>query len=140
MTSVDTFFVHEITSAFRNSLDQAHKAQKQLQHLAVKAQELYLDRWLGMGVQAWHQTQANVWKGVVDGAVAPLLKAAEDFVCDLKEIVSEPVPPVVVVTSRFWNRTVQEINRHANVSIDKKQDHFHEFASKSYNFKHQKRI
>jgi len=133
--------LHEATAAFRNSWAQAHKAQEQLHHFVLKTQELYLDRWIGMGVQAWHQTQANVWDGVVNGT-APLVRAVEDFVCDLKEIVSEPVPPLAVVVSHYWNRTIEGINKHGNISIDKQiiWVHFNELVAKRHDFKPEKRI
>ena len=98
--------------------------------------------------QAWHQTHANVWKGVVNGT-APLVRAVEDLVCDLKEIVSEPVPPLLVVVSHYWNQTMDEIshsltmeqiNKYGNVSIDKQiWTHMNELVANCFGVK-RKRI
>ena len=93
-----------------------------------------------MGVQAWHQIQANVWESMVNGT-SPLVRAVDDFVYDLKEIVSEPVPSLVVVESHYWNQTIEGINKHGNISMDKQiWVHFNELVAKRNNFKHEKRI
>ena len=102
---------------------------------------------VGMWGQAWHQTQANVWKGVVNGT-APLVRAVEDFVCDLKEIVSEPVPPLLVVVSHYWNQTIdkishsttmEQINKYGNVSIDKQiWTHMNELVANCFGVKRER--
>ncbi|KAL7542270.1 hypothetical protein ACHAXR_011925 [Thalassiosira sp. AJA248-18] len=133
--------LREATSALHTSWAHAHKAQEQLQHFVLRTQEVYLDRWIGTGVQAWHQTQENVWKGVVNGT-APLVRAMEDWVSDLKEIVSEPVPPLAVVVSHHWNRTLDGIKKYGVTSIDKQiwRSHLHELVAKSNHFKREKKI
>lgn len=110
-------FIHEAKVAFRNSLISANKAQEQLQQFMLQAQEIYLDRWIGVGVSALHKTQENVWRGVVDGT-APLMKAIEECVVDLKEIALEPIPPLAVIVSHHWNRTMDALHLHSSL-IDK---------------------
>ena len=83
----------------------------------LQAQEIYLDRWIGVGVSALHKTQENVWRGVVDGT-APLMKAIEECVLDLKEIALEPIPPLAVIVSHHWNRTMHSLHQHSSL-IDK---------------------
>eukprot|EP00571_Detonula_confervacea_P011528 CAMPEP_0172305732 /NCGR_PEP_ID=MMETSP1058-20130122/6971_1 /TAXON_ID=83371 /ORGANISM="Detonula confervacea, Strain CCMP 353" /LENGTH=608 /DNA_ID=CAMNT_0013017429 /DNA_START=160 /DNA_END=1986 /DNA_ORIENTATION=+ len=133
--------LREATAAFRNSWVSANKAQEQFNHFVLQMQELYLDRWIGMGLQAWHQTQENVWKGVVNGT-APLVRAVEDWVIDFREIVSEPVHPLAVVFSHYRNRTMGGINKHG-ISIDKQiWGHFNELVVtkvKVNHFKHEKK-
>lgn len=127
--------LHEATTALRK----AHRAHEQLQQFVVKTQELYLDRWIDMGVQAWHQTQENVWKGVVNGTV-PLVRAVEDWVSDIKEIVAEPVPPLAVVFSHYWNRTIGGINKYSGMPIDKQiMSHLNELLTKT-NHRREKKI
>ena len=58
--------IREATAAFHKSWTSAHKAQE---HLNNFIQELYLDKyldkWIGTSVKAWHQTQENIWRGVL---------------------------------------------------------------------------
>lgn len=134
--------LREATTAIRNSWAHAHKAKEQLQHLVLETQEVYLDRWIDNTIKAWHQTQENVWRGVVNGTVAPLVRAVDEWITDLKEIVSEPVPPLAVVASHYWNRTMEGINKYAHdkrFDIDKHfLSHLNELVAKSNNFKHRR--
>ena len=131
--------LREATTAFHNSWVSAHKAQTQIQQFVLQTQELYLDRWIEMGVQAWHQTQHNVWHGVVNGT-APLVRAIEVWAFDLKEILSEPVPPLALVLSHHWNRTVDGLNKYG-ISMDKNVwGHINELvASKMNQIKHEEK-
>lgn len=117
----------EATAAFRNSWVSAHE---QLQLLVLQTQELYLDRWIDKVARAWRE-------GVVDGA-APMVRAVEDWLVDIRDIVTEPIPPLAVVLSHHWNRTVDGINKHG-ISMDRQLwEHFNDMADKVINFKREK--
>eukprot|EP00578_Thalassiosira_sp_NH16_P004823 CAMPEP_0181136414 /NCGR_PEP_ID=MMETSP1071-20121207/33165_1 /TAXON_ID=35127 /ORGANISM="Thalassiosira sp., Strain NH16" /LENGTH=297 /DNA_ID=CAMNT_0023223111 /DNA_START=791 /DNA_END=1684 /DNA_ORIENTATION=+ len=132
--------LHEASAAFRKSWVSAHKAQEQIQNFVLQAQELYLDRWLGMGMKAWHQTQENAWQGVVNGT-APLVRAVEDWVIDLKEIVSEPMSPLTVVLSHYWNQTTDGLKKYSKTMDKQMWRHVNELvAAKMNHFKHEKKI
>mmetsp|Transcript_10857 Transcript_10857/g.20169 ORF Transcript_10857/g.20169 Transcript_10857/m.20169 type:complete len:693 (+) Transcript_10857:132-2210(+) len=135
------YVLGEAVATFRSSWAQAHKAQEQLQNFfIVQTQELYLEKWIGMGAQAWHETQLNVWNRVVNGT-APLVTAVKDIVRDLKGIVSEPVAPLAVVASHHWNRTVEGFNKHG-IWFDTQHmlDHYNELVSRRNDFKHENKI
>ena len=124
--------VREAIAAFQNSWSHAHK-------FVAKTQQLYIDRWIAMGTQAWHQTQQNIWQGAVN-STAPLVRAVEDWVDDLKEILSEPGPPLAVVVSHYWNRTIEGMHKHGVAIKDKKVwGHLNEMITKS-NVKRDNRI
>mmetsp|Transcript_12059 Transcript_12059/g.25928 ORF Transcript_12059/g.25928 Transcript_12059/m.25928 type:complete len:691 (-) Transcript_12059:1334-3406(-) len=132
------YVLDEAAAAFRNSWAQAHKAQEQLQNFfMLQTQELYLEKWIGMGAQAWHETQLNVWNRVVNGT-APLVAAVEDIVRDLKGIVSEPVAPLAVIASHHWNRTMEGFNKHG-IWFDTQQiwGRYSELVSRRNDFKHE---
>lgn len=121
--------LHETTAVFRDSWESAHKVREQFNSFALQMQEVYLDQWIGMGLQAWHQTQENVWNGVVDGTV-PLVRAVEDWVLDFRDIVSEPNHPLSVILSHYRKQTMGGINKNG-ISIDKQiWGHFNDFVDK----------
>ena len=124
--------LREAHAAFRNSWISAHKAQEQLQQLVIQTQELYLDKWLEMGVNAWRQ--------VIEHGTVPILRAIDDWASDLREIVSEPVPPLMVVLSHYWNRTLDGMNRHG-IDIDKQLwGHINDMVTNVNNFHREKRL
>lgn len=84
-------------------------------------------------------TQANVWEGVVHGT-APLVEAVEDTAYDLENIAQEPVPHFTLVILRYWNRAIDGIKKHGNISVDKQKvrGHFHERVSKMNDRKREK--
>ena len=124
--------LHEAQSAIRNSWISAHKAQEQLQQLVIQTQELYMDRWLNMG--------GNAWRQVIEHGAGPILKAVDDWVSDLREIVTEPVPPLMVVLSHHWNRTMDGINKHG-IAIDKQVwGHLSDMVTNVNEFHHEKRL
>jgi hypothetical protein len=102
--------LQEAIIAFRNSWDTATRAHEQVQQLVLQTQHLYLERWIGMGAQAWK-------KGVVDGKLAPMIRAVEDWLGDIRDIAAEPVTPLTVILSRHWNTTLVCILKHS-ISID----------------------
>lgn len=124
--------LREATAAFRNSWVSAHGAHEQLQQLVLQTQELFLDRWIEMGARAWRQ-------GVVDGAT-PMVNAVEDWLVDIRDIISEPIPPLAVIVSHHWNRTVDGLNKHG-ISIDRQLwGRIDDLADKVINFKREKAI
>ena len=131
----DAFRQHllrEAQAAFRNSWISAHKAQDQLQQLVIRTQELYLEKWFEMG--------ANAWKQVIEHGTVPILRAIDDWASDLREIVSEPVPPLIVVLSHYWNRTMDGISRHG-IAIDKQVwGHLNELVTNVNHFHYEKRL
>lgn len=124
--------LREAQAAFRNSWVSAHKAQEQLQQLVIQTQELYLDKWFDMGVNAWRQ--------VIEHGTFPILRAIDDWASDLREIVSEPVPPLMVVLSHYWNRTMDGMNRHG-IAIDKQVwGHLNDMVTNVNRFQHDRRL
>ncbi len=122
--------LHEAQAAFHNSRTSAHKAQEQLQQLVVHTHQMYLDKWFQMGVHAWGQ--------IVEHGAAPILRVLDDWASDLREIVSEPVSPLVVVLSHYWNRTMDGINRHG-ITIDKQVwGHINDMLDSVNHFHHEK--
>jgi hypothetical protein len=63
-----------------------------------------------MGAQAWK-------KGVFDGKLAPMIRAVEDWLGDIRDIAAEPITPLTVILSRHWNTTLVCILKHI-ISID----------------------
>ncbi|KAL3827000.1 hypothetical protein ACHAXA_000064, partial [Cyclostephanos tholiformis] len=122
--------LREATAALRNSWISAHD---QLHKLILHTQELYVNKWIEIGEHAWRQ-------GVVDGA-APMVRAMEEWLVDIRDIVSEPIHPLAVVLSHHWNRTVDVINKHG-ISIDGQLlwGHFNDMADRAINFKQGKAI
>ena len=100
----------EALIAFQNSWDTATRAHEQVQQLVLQTQHLYLERWIGMGAQAWK-------KGVFDGKLAPMIRAVEDWLGDIRDIAAEPITPLTVILSRHWNTTLVCILKHS-ISID----------------------
>ena len=69
-----------------------------------------------------------------------MVNVVEDWLVDIRDIISEPIPPLAVIVSHHWNRTVDGLNKHV-VSIDRKQwGHINELADKVINFKREKAI
>ena len=147
-TALRGHLLREATTAIRNSWAHAHKAKEQLQQFVLETQEVYLDRWIGNAINAWHQTQENVWRGMVNHGtvVAPLVRAVDDWISDIKEIVTEPgVPPLAVVASHYWNQTMEGINKYTPdkrfLDIDKQHllSHLNQLlVIKSNNVKHRR--
>lgn len=102
--------LQEALIAFQNSWDTATRAHEQVQQLVLQTQHLYLERWIGMGAQAWK-------KGVFDGKLAPMIRAVEDWLGDIRDIAAEPITPLTVILSRHWNTTLVCILKHS-ISID----------------------
>lgn len=102
--------LQETTIAFRNSWNTANRAHEQVQQLVLQTQHLYLERWISMGVQAWK-------KGVVDGKLAPMIRAVEDWLGDIRDIAAGPITPLTVILSHHWNTTLVRILKHS-ISID----------------------
>ncbi len=85
-----------------------------------------------MGAQAWRQC-------AVDGA-APLVKVVEEWLLNTRDIVSELIPPLVVILSHHWNRNVDGLNKHG-ISIDRHLwGHIDDQADKVINFKREKAL
>lgn len=126
----------EAAAVFRGGLDRAHEAQERLQRVANMTQELYLDKWIGTGARAWQQSRRNVWNGVIDGT-APLARAVEDVLSDLRDIVSGPVTPLAVVVSHHWNRTMEVFDKRSS-SFDRSMVRgcFDKWVAKTNDFKH----
>ena len=120
--------IQEAIIAFRNSWDTANRAHEQVQQLILQAQQLYLERWIDMGVQAWK-------KGVVDGKLAPMIRAVEDWLGDIRDIAAEPITPLTVILSRHWNTTLVGILKHS-ISIDEQlQSYMHNLSDRVMSFK-----
>ena len=102
--------LQEALIAFQNSWDTATRAHEQVQQVVLQTQHLYLERWIGMGAQAWK-------KGVFDGKLAPMILAVEDWLGDIRDIAAEPITPLTVILSRHWNTTLVCILKHS-ISID----------------------
>lgn len=123
--------IQEAIIAFRNSWDTANRAHEQVQQLILQAQQLYLERWIDMGVQAWK-------KGVVDGKLAPMIRAVEDWLGDIRDIAAEPITPLTVILSRHWNTTLVGILKHS-ISIDEQlQSYMHNLSDRIMSFKQEK--
>ncbi|EJK72999.1 hypothetical protein THAOC_05409 [Thalassiosira oceanica] len=103
--------VREALSAFKNIENKANKVQEQLQHFAIQTQEAFVDNWIESVLAAWHDTQANVWNGILN-ASAPFVKSLEDFADDVRTIVSEPLPPLTIVVAHHWSRIINGLTKY----------------------------
>mmetsp|Transcript_13206 Transcript_13206/g.28730 ORF Transcript_13206/g.28730 Transcript_13206/m.28730 type:complete len:196 (+) Transcript_13206:2-589(+) len=103
--------VREALSAFKNIENKANKVQEQLQHFAIQTQEAFVDNWIESVLAAWHDTQANVWNGILN-ASAPFVKPLEDFADDVRTIVSEPLPPLTIVVAHHWSRIINGLTKY----------------------------
>ena len=113
--ALQAHLLSEAADALRHSWTQAHRAQEQLRQFAleVEAQELYSELWIRTSLQVWQRTQESVLNGVVD-ASATFLRAVEDLLSEMKDLISKPRPPLAVVASHFWNQAVKDIQKHAH--------------------------
>lgn len=69
-----------------------------------------------------------------------MVNAVEDWLVDIRDIISEPIPPVAVIVSHHWNRTVDGLNKHG-ISIDRQLwGRIDDLADKVINFKREKAI
>lgn len=61
------YLLHEATIAFRNSISTAIKLANRTAAISCFAyvQNEYLDHWFSTGLLVFHNTQENVWKGIV---------------------------------------------------------------------------
>ena len=124
--------VRETASAFRNLENQAQRVQEQLQQFVIQTQEAFVDNWIETVLVAWHDTQANVWNGILN-ASTPIVKSFEDFADDVRTIISEPLPPLTIVVAHHWSRMINGLTKHGLKIDETLLRHINEFVATKLN-------
>ena len=118
--------VREAISAFKNIENQANKVQEQLQQFAIQTQEAFMDNFIESMLAAWHDTQANVWNGILN---TPIVKSLEEFADEVRTIVSEPLPPLNIVVAHHWSRMINGLTKYGMKIDETLLQHVDEFIN-----------
>ncbi|KAL3784974.1 hypothetical protein HJC23_011175 [Cyclotella cryptica] len=98
--------------------EQGNKVHDGLQNLVHKTQQMYVDRWIELGVQVLHETGQNLWQGWVNNT-APLTHAFETWMQDMRTIISDPTnSPLKIVMIHHWHKIFGVFNKQDAV-VDK---------------------
>lgn len=131
--SIRQHLIREAEKAFQNSLttksefskqlkDLSYRAQEQLHQYVLMTQDLHFDRWWGIIVQGFHQTQERIWHGMIDGTV-PILTAFGDLIEDIKK-----TPPLALLVSYHWTKLVNGIDKNVAPIDQQVWRHIHDLA------------
>lgn len=103
-----------------NLKEQTSKATDQLQQLILKMRELYLERLNEVSINAWQQTREMIFHGMykANGTI-PLIEAFEDWLEDLRGMVTEPIHPLKrLIIQHFNNVSVTFVKHDISSLID----------------------
>jgi len=101
-----------------NLKQQTAKATDQLQQLILKIQELYLERLNEMSINAWRQTREMIVHSMYKAnGIIPLIEAFEDWLEDLRGMVTEPIHPLKRLIMQHFNNVSVAFVKHDILSL-----------------------